>query len=220
MNKADRIRTMIALGERLRQPDEYRSAVMHRSAYQNPWFTIENQENAIDAIAHRFLEKSKLNTWLTNYDLIDNPVPLRVGLIMAGNIPLVGFHDLLCVFLSGHITQIKLSDKDRFLVPYLLKELKSIDPRTEAYFQIVEKLGGFDAVIATGSNNSYRYFEAYFGKYPNIIRKNRNAVAVLNGSETQEDLNNLGKDIFHYFGLGCRNVSKVYIPHNTISTRY
>ncbi len=136
-----------------------------------------------------------------------------IGLVMAGNIPLVGFHDILCVFIAGHKARIKLSDKDPFLLPMLLNFLKDIDPRTADYFQTTNgKLTDFDAVIATGSNNSARYFEAYFGKYPHIIRKNRNAVAILRGSETVEDLRLLGDDIFQYFGLGCRNVSKLYLP--------
>ena len=137
----------------------------------------------------------------------------RVGLVLAGNIPLVGFHDILCVFVAGHQSVIKLSDKDPFLLPMLLDFLKEIDAQTAAYFSTTtERLGGFDAVIATGSNNSARYFEAYFGKYPNIIRKNRNAVGILRGTETAEELRLLGNDILQYFGLGCRNVSKLYLP--------
>ena len=144
---------------------------------------------------------------------IQNPKSQRVGLVLAGNIPLVGFHDILCVFVAGHQSVVKLSDKDPFLLPMLLDFLKEIDAQTAAYFSTTtERLGGFDAVIATGSNNSARYFEAYFGKYPHIIRKNRNAVGVLRGTETAEELRLLGNDIFQYFGLGCRNVSKLYLP--------
>ena len=136
-----------------------------------------------------------------------------IGLVLAGNIPLVGFHDILCVFVAGHKAVVKLSDKDPFLLPMLLEFLKEIDDRAAAYFSTTtERLSGFDAVIATGSNNSARYFEAYFGKYPHIIRKNRNAVAILRGSETVDELRLLGNDIFQYFGLGCRNVSKLYLP--------
>ena len=128
---------------------------------------------------------------------------------------MVGLHDILCVFVSGNIAKIKISDKDPYLLPYLLDILADIDPRTADFFKITEGfLKDFDAVIATGSNNSARYFEAYFGKYPNIIRKNRNAVAILRGSETAEDLALLGEDVFTYFGLGCRNVSKIYVPTN------
>lgn len=141
--------------------------------------------------------------------------PKSVGLVLAGNIPLVGFHDILCVFVSGHRSVIKLSDKDPFLLPLLLDFLKETDARIADYFTTTTgRLTDFDAVIATGSNNSARYFEAYFGKYPHIIRKNRNAVGILRGSETAEELRLLGDDIFQYFGLGCRNVSKLYLPKN------
>jgi hypothetical protein len=133
---------------------------------------------------------------------------------MAGNIPLVGFHDWLAVIMTGHTAVIKLSEKDNALFPFLLERLKTIDERTTDWTIQVERLQDFDAVIATGSNNTARYFETYFAKYPHIIRKNRNSVAILTGAESDEDLKRLGIDIFRYFGLGCRNVSKLYIPKN------
>lgn len=200
------------LGEHLLGKDEYLEAVMHRTHYNNPWFTIENQQRAIKSIASSFLQKDKLKEWVNGYDLKEPNTPITIGLVMAGNIPLVGFHDLLCVFVSGHKSKIKLSDKDKFLLPYLLKLLAKFDTETEDYFEIVEVMKDFEAVIATGSNNAARYFESYFGKVPNIIRKNRNAVAVLDGTESQDELLALGKDVFRYFGLGCRNVSKLYLP--------
>ncbi len=214
MNSKERIQVLIELGERLKKPSEYRDAVIHRTSYENQWFTKENQQRSIEAIAHHFLDPEKLGQWLAKYPIKENSNAVKVGIIMAGNIPLVGFHDLLCVFVSGHQAIVKLSDKDPYLLPYLLKELKDIDPRTESYFQLVAKLKGFDAIIATGSNNSFRYFDAYFGKYPHIIRRNRNAVAVLTGEESSQELNALGKDVFQYFGLGCRNVSKLYVPQS------
>jgi hypothetical protein len=131
---------------------------------------------------------------------------------MAGNIPLVGFHDLLCVFISGNISVIKLSDKDKHLLPFLIKLLNEINKDTEAYFRIIDKLQDFDAVIATGSNNSARYFEQYLGSYPNIIRRNMNAVAILEGDEESSELDGLCDDVFQYFGMGCRNVSHCYVP--------
>lgn len=212
MNLSERINALAQLGEHLLQKDEYLEAVMHRTHYNNAWLTIENQQRAVQAIAEQFLQKEKLEEWVAAYGLPATISPKTVGLVMAGNIPLVGFHDLLCVFVAGHQAKIKLSEKDRFLLPYLLKLLAGIDSRTEAYFEITERLQDFDAVIATGSNNSARYFELYFGKVPNIIRKNRNAVAVLDGTESGDDFKALGKDIFRYFGLGCRNVSKLYLP--------
>ena len=131
---------------------------------------------------------------------------------MAGNIPMVGFHDFICCFLSGHHAVIKLSKDDLILFRAIAKIMEDFDPASKEFFSIVDKLENFDAVIATGSNNTARYFEYYFGKYPHIIRKNRNSVAVLSGNESEDDLSNLGEDIFRYFGLGCRNVSKLYVP--------
>lgn len=213
MTVEERIALMIRLGEHLRKKDdELLEAWMTRTQYKNPWFTIENQQSAISAIADHFLKEEKLRAWLANYELSDSALAHKVGLVLAGNIPLVGFHDILCVFLSGHISRIKLSSKDEFVLAYLIKLLIQWDERAMAYFQLVDKLADVDAVIATGSNNSARYFETYFSKYPNIIRKNRNAIAVLSGQESADELHSLGKDVFRYFGLGCRNVSKVYVP--------
>ena len=217
MTLLERIEALDTLGKQLLEPSNERESVMRRTANNNSWFTLENQQKAIEEIANHFLNQELLENWVINYDYLqttaNNPQPKTVGLVMAGNIPLVGFHDILCVFVSGNKAKIKLSDKDPFLLPYILQILKEINPETADYLQITEGfLKDFDAVIATGSNNSARYFDAYFGKYPHIIRKNRNAVAILRGSETAEDLALLGKDVFTYFGLGCRNVSKIYVP--------
>lgn len=212
MKAQERIAALAAWGERLSQPDEFLDALMHRSQYHNAWFTIENQKLALEAIVQHFLQKEKLENWASNYELLAEGPGKTVGLVMAGNIPLVGFHDLVCTFAAGHKAQLKLSEKDKFLLPYLLQLLQQLAPASKHYFETVERLSGFDAVIATGSNNTARYFEAYFGKYPNIIRKNRNAVAVLTGHESEDDLKQLGKDVFRYFGLGCRNVSKLFVP--------
>lgn len=212
MNLNERISALAKLGEHLQGQDDFLEAIIHRTEYNNPWFTKENQHLAIQAIASEFLDKSKLESWAANYPIADEPQLKTVGMVMAGNLPLVGFHDLVCAFVAGYKSKIKLSDKDRFLLPYLLQLLEKYAPGAADYFEIVEQMSGFDAVIATGSNNSARYFEAYFGKYPHIIRKNRNAVAVLDGTETDDDLHLLGKDVFRFFGLGCRNVSKLYLP--------
>ncbi|MCR9289516.1 MAG: acyl-CoA reductase [Bacteroidetes bacterium] len=213
MTLEQRIEVMGQLGAHLLEnKDEFLKAILHRTHYKNKWFTIENQEEAIHAIASNFLQKEKLSQWAKKYSLTSPNTPKTVGMVLAGNIPLVGFHDILCVFISGHISQIKLSEKDQFLLPYLIKLLDKFDNQSSNYLQIVAKLKDFDAVIATGSNNSARYFEAYFGKFPNIIRKNRNSIAVLNGKESEADLRKLGADIFKYYGLGCRNVSKIFVP--------
>lgn len=212
MKLSQRIQALIQLGKHLRGQDDELQAIIQRTAYHNPWFTTENQERAIQAIAEQFLSETTLQEWLSRYNIPEETTPKTVGLVMAGNLPLVGFHDVLCVFVAGHKCKIKLSEKDPYLLPYLLKVLAQIDPATEAYFEWAERLKEIDAVIATGSNNSARYFEAYFGKYPHIIRKNRNGIAVLSGTESPEDLHELGHDIFRYFGMGCRNVSKLYLP--------
>ena len=133
---------------------------------------------------------------------------------MAGNIPLVGFHDFLTVLITGNVLVAKTSKEDNLLIKKIAEILIAIEPEFKSKIVFTDKLENFDAVIATGSNNTARYFEYYFGKYPNIIRKNRNSVAVLTGNETAADMVNLGKDIFQYFGLGCRNVSKLYVPKN------
>jgi hypothetical protein len=138
--------------------------------------------------------------------------PKKIGLVLAGNIPGVGFHDVLTTFVAGHQAMVKYSEKDQYLIPYMIDFMLQEDPRSAAYFMAVPRLKDFDAVIATGSNNSAMYFEQYFSKYPNIIRKNRNSIAILDGTETEEDLLALGADVFAYFGLGCRSVAKLYVP--------
>lgn len=216
MNLQERIDTLVLLGEHLASEDEYLKAVMSRAQYNNGWFTMENQALAAKAIAANFLQREQLENWAKHYALTKPAQAVRVGVVAAGNIPMVGFHDILSVFITGHTSVFKASEKDKYLLPYVFtKALERIGKaEAQTYFTQAERLKDFDAVIATGSNNTARYFEAYFGKYPNIIRKNRNAVAILDGQETTEDLAALGQDVFQYFGLGCRNVSKLYVPEN------
>ena len=181
------------------------------SQSHNGWFTPEQVYYAIQSWAEALSEEN-LNLWLSKYNFSEVKTK-TVGLILAGNIPLVGFHDFLSVLISGHKVLVKTSSNDQYLIKFLAQYLIAINPEIENYITFTEgKLEGFDAVIATGSNNTARYFEYYFKNKPSIIRKNRNSVAVLNGTETHEELVNLGEDIFRYFGLGCRNVSKLFIP--------
>jgi hypothetical protein len=226
MTLQNRLSTLHQLAAHLTGPeDEFLTALHKRTEFNNAWFTLANQQASIAAIATQFLAEDKLATWLHGYKIIpiagEGFVPppgpegegqKTVGLVLAGNIPLVGFHDILCVYVAGHKAQVKLSSKDEYVLPYLLKLLAGFDERAADYFHIVDQMGGYDAVIATGSNNSARYFETYFAKVPHIIRRNRNAVAVLSGEETKEQLRALGNDVFQYFGLGCRNVSKLHVP--------
>jgi hypothetical protein len=182
----------------------------------NAWFMPENINDSLEALA-KSLTGEKIMEWLNPYENQLNTLkePLKVAVVMAGNIPLVGFHDFLCVLMSGNQFAGKLSSDDAYLLPAIAGMLSSIEPAFGAYIEFTsEKLHGFDAVIATGSNNTSRYFEYYFSSYPHIIRRNRNGIAVLDGNETISELENLGYDIFRYFGLGCRNVSKIYIPEN------
>ena len=190
--------------------DDFASLIVLSQSH-NGWFTPEQVQFSVQSWA-KALTEDNLNHWLSNYDFSKIETK-KVGLVLAGNIPLVGFHDFLSVLISGHDVLVKTSSNDQHLLKFLAKYLISIQPELNSKITFVEgKLEGFDAVIATGSNNTARYFEYYFKEKPSIIRKNRNSVAVLDGTETFEDLVGLGEDIFRYFGLGCRNVSKLFVP--------
>jgi hypothetical protein len=205
------INTFSALGQQLSAPDEELTQLINTEHIYNAWFTPESVTNAVTSIG-KMLNADDLSAWLNKYDLSKSIGQKKIGLILAGNIPLVGFHDVLCVLATGNHALIKASTQDARLIKHILQMLVAIDNSFADKFSFVERLVDFDAVIATGSNNSSRYFDYYFGKVPNIIRKNRNSAAVITGNETKEQLYNLGHDIFDYFGLGCRNVSKLFIP--------
>lgn len=209
-----RIEVLTRLGDFLSSPDESLKAVVKTAYFHNPWFTEENVALALEAIRSEFLNETKLRSWLNAYQIEEIPSPRTVGIVMAGNIPLVGFHDFLCTFIAGHRSLVKCSDKDKILFPFILDKLIEIEPGFRDYCILTDRLKDFQAVIATGSNNSSRYFEYYFGKYPHIIRKNRTSVAVLTGNESEDDLKDLGRDVFRFFGLGCRNVSKIFVPED------
>ncbi len=198
------------LGQFLQENNSEIQEVKFRAAQANAWFTEAHIELAINNIIAQFLQKNKLTIWMKQYMPTNNPK--KVGIVMAGNIPLVGFHDFLCGFLSGHQLLLKLSTKDEVLLTYIIKLLISWEPELADYLQIAERLNGCDAYIATGSNNTARYFEQYFGKQPHIIRKNRTSVAILDGAESEADLLALGEDVYFYYGLGCRNVSQICVP--------
>jgi hypothetical protein len=189
--------------------------LLKKSEIENPWFTLENQKFALQQWADLLTEEN-INDWIKEYSI--SKISKRVGLILAGNIPLVGFHDVMSVVLSNHIPVIKLSSKDRYMIPFLLKKWKEFSDN-QVEFEFVERLENFDAVIATGSNNTARYLEYYFKNHLNIIRKNRTSIAVLKGDETTEELQLLAKDIFQYFGLGCRNVTRLFIPQDFVIDR-
>ncbi len=183
------------------------SQVIERSEMENPWFTKDFQIFALKQWSE-VLREPDITSWLSAYQFKKND--LSIGIILAGNIPMVGFHDILCTLLSGNKAQIKLSSKDKYLIPFLLEFWKDLCPEIE--YEFVEKLENFDAVIATGSDNTARYFEYYFKNSPHIIRKNRTSLAVLSGEESEEELEGLAEDIFTYFGMGCRNVTQLFLP--------
>ncbi len=228
MNLQQRINAFVKLGDFLSQFSnkviQKKDNVKHNDIFfdgfkhqlklaeeHNAWFTKENITFALKGWVNTLTPKN-LNTWLKPYSF-KAVSPKKVAVIMAGNIPLVGFHDFLTVLISGHQVLVKQSSNDKYLLPYLAKYLEYVAPEFKGTINFTEdKIENFDAVIATGSNNTARYFEYYFKDKPSIIRNNRNSVAVLKGDETPEDLKNLSEDIFRYYGLGCRNVSKLFVP--------
>ena len=211
----ERIAIMARLGNYMAGTGEEWLAAKERAYRENAWFIPEFVENACNTIARQFLDASLLQDWAGQYGIpVTQQNPKTAGLVMAGNIPLVGFHDLLCVFISGHKAMVKLSSKDEVLNRHLAGKLCEWEPAVAELIVFADRLAGCDAYIATGSNNSGRYFDYYFGKYPHIIRRNRSSAAVLDGTETKAELEALAEDIQLYFGLGCRNVTKLYVPRD------
>lgn len=189
--------------------------VIRKAYLANRWFIPEFTKEALKKIGG-MLEKKQLEKWLSSYPDLPKIAGVKtVGLVLAGNLPLVGFHDFLSVLASGHQVLVKLSSEDKLLLPFLKERLIKYDDDLRNHIRFTDdKLTDFDAVIATGSNNTARYFEYYFGKYPHIIRKNRNGTAVLTGEETESDLLHFAEDVFLYFGKGCRSVSKLFVPED------
>lgn len=218
MNLQHRIYLLVRLGKYILSDDQQWQQAKERASRENGWFIPEFVELATRNIARSFLQNEKLQSWINAGQL--QPFPpanpgfkaQTVGIVMAGNIPLVGFHDFLCVFISGHKAAIKSSSKDQVLIKHLVEKLAAWDDEVKNSIEFSEMLKGCDAYIATGSNNSSRYFDYYFGKYPHIIRRNKTSVAILTGKETKEELEKLADDVYLYFGLGCRNVTKIYVP--------
>ncbi|MBI1767560.1 MAG: acyl-CoA reductase [Bacteroidetes bacterium] len=212
MTLENRIKAFHLLGEKIRTlSSNEKENLFEKVANENPWFIAENVDQALKGVS-KFLDQKVLETWLGNYSIKNSSK--KIGVAMAGNIPLVGFHDLLCVLLSGHQLVAKLSSSDSVLLKFIKDSLIELNPEFKEKIVFEERLKGVDAVIATGSDNTSRYFEYYFRNIPHIIRKNRTSCAVILGEESSEEFSVLGKDIFSYFGLGCRNVSKIYVPEN------
>lgn len=215
MTLQERIALLLRLKEYFLSGDPVWEETKERAYRENQWFIPEFIEISVKNIVTGFLNKTALEQWAKAYGVSEEKAnPKTIGIVMAGNIPLVGFHDLLCVFISGHTAVIKPSSKDEILVKHLVKKLYEWEVTTQNHISFAERLNNCDAYIATGSNNSGRYFDYYFGKFPNIIRKNRTSVAVLDGKETAEELDLLADDVMLYFGLGCRNITQLLVPEN------
>ena len=212
MNLQHRINLFIELGNYLKKNDAEWQEVKEKAFQKNPWFTHDFIDIATSNIVEQYLQKDALEKWVAHYHLDDNISPKNVGIVMAGNIPMVGFHDFLAVFISGHSQTIKLSSKDDVLLKHVIKKLYSFDIEIQNVISIAEMLKGCDAYIATGGNNSARHFEQYFSKYPNIIRHNKTSVGILTGNESAADLEKLSDDVHLFYGLGCRNVTKLFVP--------
>jgi hypothetical protein len=213
MNLDKRIQAFVQLGNYITENPIELQEVIHKTYVYNTWFTKENTQQVLQNIAFEFLNEEKLRNWISTYHLPNSIYHSNtIAIVAAGNIPMVAFHDILCVLISGNNLQLKLSEKDKFLLPFILDKLVDFEPDFKDKISIQFKLEKFDAIIATGSNNTAKHFEYYFGKYKNIIRRNRNSIGILYDNETLEDIEKLGNDVFDYFGLGCRNVSKIFVP--------
>jgi len=214
MDLQNRINILVELGEFMLSEEASWKEAKTRAFQHNAWFIPDFINLSVSRIAERFLQKDLLEKWTSDYQIPEwENTPKKIGIVMAGNIPLVGFHDFLCCFINGHDPVIKPSSRDAWLFPEILKFLNKKNPATDQIL-VSPMLKGMDAYIATGSNNSARYFDYYFGKYPSLIRRNRTSIAVLEGNETAEELEKLADDVFLYFGLGCRNVTQIHVPEN------
>ena len=215
MKLQHRINLLSDLGGYILLEDSSWQEAKIKASLQNAWHIPEFIDRASKNIATNFLQKDLLEQWAKEYELKpDLENPKSIGIVMAGNLPLVGFHDLLSVFITGHKAVVKLSSKDDVLIKQLVHKIIDSDNEVASFIRFEEMLKGCDAYIATGSNNSSRYFEYYFGKYPHIIRKNKTSIAILTGNETTTELEKLADDVYQFFGLGCRNVTKIYVPEN------
>lgn len=208
MTQKEIINTFISLADDIKNNinnEEYQN-IINKAEQKNPWFIKQNIEIALKNITLWF-EKTTINEFVKQYTFNENQK--TVAIISAGNIPMVAFHDIFCVLVSGNKPLVKLSSNDDVMIPFIIKRMQAINDKIDVMF--VDKIKDFDAVIATGSNNTARYFEQYFAKYPHIIRKNRSSVAVI---QKDDKINELKDDLLLYYGMGCRNVSTLFIPQD------
>jgi hypothetical protein len=212
MNLQNRIEIIGSIAEYLSKNENSWKEAKNLASYKNPWFTENFIDESTNNIITHFLNRDQLRDWVNFYHLDDLINSKIIGIVMAGNIPMVGFHDFLCTFITGHQQKIKLSSKDDVLLQHIINQIFELNPSARNFISIEQQLKGCDAYITTGGNQSAQHFEQYFSKYPSIIRKNRTSVAVLDGTESEMQLKELAKDVFSYFGLGCRNVTKIFVP--------
>jgi hypothetical protein len=209
MTNRHRVQFLQNLHDKITEELQMNPDVIDKAQSINPWFTSQFTKLALSGIAF-MLRENQGAKWINSYT--NSPGTVKtIGLVLAGNIPLVGFHDILCVLMSGHKALIKTSREDDFLIKLIMDWVTQVEPGLSDSFSFTDRMKDFDAVIATGSDNTARYFDYYFGKYPNIIRKNRTSIAIIDKEITQQDFVLLAGDVFEYFGLGCRNVSKLFI---------
>jgi hypothetical protein len=215
MNLEQRVDLLKKLGKYILSEDESWADVKQKATHENPWFIPEFVNYQLHHISHEYLSPQKLKAWITRYNVPStNDSPKNVGIVMAGNIPLAGFHDFLSSFISGHRQTIKPSSKDFQLINGIIQKLQQWNHEVNKFILLAERLKSCDAYIATGSNNSSRYFDYYFSRYPHMIRRNRTSAAILTGNETFAQLEAFADDVHVYFGLGCRNVTKLYVPEH------
>jgi len=212
MSLEERITLLTKLGIYLSSEDEYLHAVMHRTAFNNQWLTIENSKKAGKSMAIAYLTRETLLDWVAKFDWTSPEIPKEVGIVPAGNVPLVGLLDIVSTFLAGHIALIKPTSAEEYLLPHLIKKMIAWEPKAALYFQLNNFLKGFDAIITMTHGSKNPYFTTYFSKFPHIIRAERHSIAILDGAETDVELLALGNDVFANFGLGNENVSKIYVP--------
>ena len=208
----ERIDLLAQLGDYLQSDGEFLKAVMHRTAFNNKWLTIENCNKVAQAIGKHYLNKTALYDWIKHYDCKENIAPKKVAIILSGNVPLAGWQDIVAVFAAGHHSLIKISDSDEYLIPHLIKQMMAWNPASANYFEIGDFIKGFDAILTNNEGSQNPYFEKYFKKYPSLIRKEQTSIAILDGKESDAELLALGNDIFANYGLGKENVSKIYVP--------
>lgn len=209
----ERMDLLVQLGDYLKSDDEFLMAVMHRTAYNNQWLTIENCNKVAHAIGNNCLTRTALENWIKHYNYKENNSPKKVAIILSGNVPFAGILDIIAVFATGHQSLLKISDSDEYLIPHLIKQMMSWNPAAASYFEISDSIKGFDVILTNNEGSQNPYFEKYFKKYPSIIRKEQTSIAILDGKESDAELLALGNDIFANFGLGRENVSKIYLPH-------